>query len=45
MGDLRKRLENMEQGRDNFRSRYLELREINKDLEMQVKRIEKECRA
>jgi len=45
MNDLKTNWESMESGRDNFRSRYLELREINKDLEIQVKRTEKECRA
>ena len=35
----------MEAGRDHFRSRYLELREVNKDLEMRCKQIKKECRA
>ena len=45
MSDLKQKLDNMEQGRNTFRSKYLELREINKDLEIQVKRTEKECRA
>lgn len=39
------RLEEIEKGRDSFRSQYLEIREINKDLSMKVKALQKEKRA
>ena len=35
----------LKQGRDNFRSKYLEEREARKELEMQLKRVSKECNA
>ena len=31
--ELQKKLESTEHGRNNFRAKYLELREVNKDLE------------
>jgi len=37
--------EDLREGRDNFRARYLEEREARKDLEMRIKRVEKECKA
>ena len=35
----------LEQGRDNWRSQYLEIREINKDLEQKTKALKKEHKA
>lgn len=40
-----KQNEELQKGRDNFRARYLEEREARKELEMQVKRVSKECNA
>lgn len=43
--ELKEQLREMEAGRDSFRAKFLELREMNKDLEMQIKQVQKECKA
>ena len=40
-----KQNEELQKGRDNFRTKYLEEREARKELEMQIKRVSKECNA
>jgi len=38
---FQQRLDDLERGRDSFRTQYLEYREINKQLTMKVKALEK----
>ena len=39
------RMHDVEKGRDSFRSQYLEIREINKDLQMNYKALQKQYNA
>ena len=38
-------MKEMEAGRDSWRSQYLEIREINKDIEQKVKALQKQLNA
>ena len=42
---LEAKVKEMEAGRDNWRSQYLEIREVNKDIERKVKALQKQLNA